>query len=893
MSIDVGTISVKIGLDGSQFDKDMAKVGQTIKNVGKSVAAVGKSLTMKVTAPIAAMAAVSVKAFGDFDDAMTKSLAIMTGVTPQLREEMKATARTMSTETTTSAKKLAESYFFLASAGLDAEKSLMSLDAVNTFAIAGTFDMAIATDLLTDAQSALGLSSKDATVHLKNMTRVSDVLTKANTLANATVLQFSKALTTKAAAALRDLNKDIEEGVAVLAAFADQGKKGERAGESLMMALRDLQRAAIRNEGAWKSMGLSIFDANEKMLPLADIIGQLSTRFDGMTDKGQKTAAMLLGFQERSFSALQTLFGTSEQIREYEKALRKAGGTTQRVADENMSSFNAQMKIFKNQIVDVAIDIGQVLAPMIKRLTDRMKEGIKWWKDLNQEHKELIVKLALFAAAAGPVLIVLGTLITMAGALIAAIATLKVAAATVFAALSGSAGMAVLAFIALVATIAAVVVAVKVAVDAMWGPGSFGQAIANVWNAFKTMGSNIVGFFSNFRQNMTALWKWWKENWEKIIFAIPQALSNAGDDMVHNIVVVQATMLRLWAAFYGWFTAKTQDVFSIDFVNSVLAAQRKTLAMFLTWGSKVSAIAVAALSGPLGWAKILKEWKGMGLDLVSDFKDGAGKGLAKTAGEILKDQVGKLQNTVGDAFKGIEGPKLNLTPFWEDPGGTAKQVKKMTDGLEEVKEGVMGLSLAFENMDAGIMQGIAMAKAAADQIKLQKVTAKTIERMQEWEGVWDSIGESIGNAFETAVFEAQSARDTIKALVEDISRIVFQQMVTNQIAKAITSGLSSFTGTAPATTTPAGSAPSPDKKLANGGVFNRPISFGMGGGKTGLMAERGPEAIVPLERDSTGKLGLSGGQRITVIQNIETPDPGSFKRSEKQIARKIRGSIGG
>ncbi len=61
-------------------------------------------------------------------------------------------------------------------------------------------------------QSALGLTVDNAEENLGNLTRVTDVLVKANTLANATVQQFSEALTNKAGAALRILNKDVEEG---------------------------------------------------------------------------------------------------------------------------------------------------------------------------------------------------------------------------------------------------------------------------------------------------------------------------------------------------------------------------------------------------------------------------------------------------------------------------------------------------------------------------------------------------------------------------------------------------------------------------------------------------------------------------------------------------------
>ena len=165
----------------------------------------------------------SIKAFADFDAEMTKSLAIMGNVSDSLQDDMSDAAREVAKTTTFSANQAAEAYFFLASAGLDAAASIEAMPKVAKFAQAGMFDMALATDLLTDAQSALGLTIRDDAIkNMENLVRVSDVLVKANTLANASVEQFSTALTTKAGAALRALGKDVEEGVAVLAAFADQ-----------------------------------------------------------------------------------------------------------------------------------------------------------------------------------------------------------------------------------------------------------------------------------------------------------------------------------------------------------------------------------------------------------------------------------------------------------------------------------------------------------------------------------------------------------------------------------------------------------------------------------------------------------------------------------------------
>ena len=159
-----------------------AKTAASMKAAGASMMALGRSMTMFVSLPIAAMAAGAVVAFAKFDTAMTNSTAIMNDMTTELRGQMAETANQIARDTVTSATKAAEAYFFLASAGMDAATAMRALPKVNAFAIAGNFDMALATDLLTDAQSALGLNVGTTTMKMVQMAKVSDVLVRANTL---------------------------------------------------------------------------------------------------------------------------------------------------------------------------------------------------------------------------------------------------------------------------------------------------------------------------------------------------------------------------------------------------------------------------------------------------------------------------------------------------------------------------------------------------------------------------------------------------------------------------------------------------------------------------------------------------------------------------------------
>lgn len=358
-------MSIKIRIV-SDFDKrGLTEAEKSLNNLSK---AAGIALAA-VGAAVAGIAVKSVQEFAKFDGALTKSQAIMGDLTKTMEEDMAKAAREVAKVTTFSAEQAAESFFFLASAGLDAEASIAALPRVAQFAQAGMFDMSRATDLLTDAQSALGLTIRDDAVkNMENMIKVSDVLVRANTLSNATVEQFSTSLTTKAGPALRTLGKDMEEGVAVLAAFADQGIKGEEAGTQLSIVLRDLSTKAIKNKEDFAQFGVSVFDANGEMRNLGDIIANLETALAGMSDETAKATLLQLGFADRSVQSILALLGTSDAIKQYETNLRSASGFTDQVATKQLETFSSQVKLLESAFIDVAIQIGEELTPYLQDL---------------------------------------------------------------------------------------------------------------------------------------------------------------------------------------------------------------------------------------------------------------------------------------------------------------------------------------------------------------------------------------------------------------------------------------------------------------------------------------------------------------------------------------------
>jgi hypothetical protein len=73
--------------------------------------------------------------------------------------------------------------------------------------------------------------------------------------------------------------------------------------------------------------------------------------------------------------------------------------------------------------------------------------------------------------------------------------------------------------------------------------------------------------------------------------------------------------------------------------------------------------------------------------------------------------------------------------------------------------------------------------------------------------------------------------------------------------------------------------------FAKGGVVDSPTLFPMSHGRTGLMGEAGPEAVVPLRRGKDGKLGIGAEpQRVAVDVRVHMDENGNWKTNVARIA---------
>lgn len=195
-----------------------------------------------------------------------------------------------------------------------------------------------------------------------------------------------------------------------------------------------------------------------------------------------------------------------------------------------------------------------------------------------------------------------------------------------------------------------------------------------------------------------------------------------------------------------------------------------------------------------------------------------------------------------------------------------------------------------------------------------------LERAEKQTERMDRMGAQMGmtfsSAFEDAILQGRRFSDILKAVEQDIARIILRQTITapagNAIASLVSSGVNSLTGgfgswfgggqgvqVYPSASSVGPFLPSANGNaflgghlipFANGGIVSSPTMFPMARGM-GLMGEAGPEAIMPLQRGADGKLGVraaGGGQGGVVINQTINIDA---RGADPAVDQKIRAAI--
>ena len=158
--------------------------------------------------------------------------------------------------------------------------------------------------------------------------------------------------------------------------------------------------------------------------PIFSLAGVMIEFIDGLSKAEEQTAIKVLddmGITEiRMRDALLRASGASDV---FTKSLEI--GTTAwdennaltKEAEQRYGTTASQIEIAKNKMADAGITIGEVLAPHLITLAEKVADVAEWFGSLNPETQESIIKMAALAATIGPVLSVAGSLTSGLGSL--------------------------------------------------------------------------------------------------------------------------------------------------------------------------------------------------------------------------------------------------------------------------------------------------------------------------------------------------------------------------------------------------------------------------------------------------------------------------------------------
>ena len=387
----------------------LKEVGKQVKKVGDALQKAGKKMTTYVTTPIVTLATAAVKVGADFDKAMSQVAATM-GKSVDEIQELRDFAIEMGSTTAFSATEAADGLNYMALAGYDAETAMAMLPTVLNLAAAGAMDLGAASDMVTDAQTALGLSTEET------VTLVDQMATAAAN-SNTSVSQLGEAILTIGGNA-RDLSGGTNELATVLGLLADNGIKASEGGTHLRNILLALNPTTDKAVLAWDHLGVSAYDAEGNLRPLEDTFYDLNKAMEGMTDQEKKRTLSAM-FNKTDLNSVNALLNTSkDRWEELGETIEDSTGSAAKMASTQLDNLAGDVTLLKSALEGAAIAISDVIAPYLRQLAEYINELVTKFNELDPETKEMIVMIAGIVAAIGPLLIIIGMVVSGIGSII-------------------------------------------------------------------------------------------------------------------------------------------------------------------------------------------------------------------------------------------------------------------------------------------------------------------------------------------------------------------------------------------------------------------------------------------------------------------------------------------
>lgn len=419
MNISAGTIMAYMDLDMSSFNSaiDMAGeqlsgfasggVADALGSIGAAAETAGRALTMHITGKLLDVGQAALQVGMNFDASMSNVYGLMSSLnlSQDQMDALRDTAREMGATTKFSASEAADAMGYMALAGWDDAQVIAGIPGVLNLAAAANMDLAKASDIVTDTMTPFGMAAERAG-------EAADVFAYAQANSNTTVEALGEAM--KYAAPTADaFGMSLQDTAAAMGVLANAGIKGSQGGTTLNAMLRDMKKNADNGRIAIGKTKVALTNADGSYRSYAAIIRDIDKATSSMT-ASQRDAALGAIFGDESLKGiLATLKQGPDALDDMTAGLYACGGAAADMAATMGDNLKGDLAILESGAQEMAIALSDWLVPAACGVVQGVTDLIGKFNALDDGTKNTIFRIGAMAAAAGPLLLSGGKVLTL------------------------------------------------------------------------------------------------------------------------------------------------------------------------------------------------------------------------------------------------------------------------------------------------------------------------------------------------------------------------------------------------------------------------------------------------------------------------------------------------
>ena len=388
----------QIGSPVQIFGEQLSAAGERITSLGEKMSSFGNAMTTRITAPILALEAASLKAFSDVDKGMD-TIVTKTGATGDALEGLQDSAKTIATTLPTSFQKAGEAVGEVNTRFGLTGKELEGLSSkFIKFAEINNVDVTQSVDSVQSAMAAWNVSTEDAGAILDTLTAVSQKT-------GASVSDLSSLLTSNAAS-LQEMGFSVADAASFLGQLSVNGVDSSA-------VLAGLKKALVNASKDGKTMQEAMSD--------------LQTTLADSSNVDSYAAAIELFGAKAGPQLAQAIKDGRLNL----EALGQAASDNLGVVDQTFENtldapdkLNVTLNNLKLTGADLAASLFTMLSPAIEKITEFAQKAAQWVTGLDDGQKQLIITIAGVLAAVGPAISVIGRVVTGIGGIVSVVGKL-------------------------------------------------------------------------------------------------------------------------------------------------------------------------------------------------------------------------------------------------------------------------------------------------------------------------------------------------------------------------------------------------------------------------------------------------------------------------------------